>query len=82
MSVGVKRNTSSAQVPYRSKSLLLIPMSKVISRSLHCASSQKLPKAQKNKTTQTKVCVVLLARCEGLEPPTYWFVASHSIQLS
>ena len=25
---------------------------------------------------------VLLVRLEGLEPPTYWFVASHSIQLS
>ena len=25
---------------------------------------------------------VHLARLEGLEPPTYWFVASHSIQLS
>ena len=24
----------------------------------------------------------LLARCKGLEPLTYWFVASHSIQLS
>ncbi len=24
----------------------------------------------------------LLARRKGLEPPTYWFVASHSIQLS
>ena len=23
-----------------------------------------------------------MARQEGLEPPTYWFVASHSIQLS
>ena len=23
-----------------------------------------------------------LARCKGLEPLTYWFVASHSIQLS
>ena len=23
-----------------------------------------------------------LARHEGFEPPTYWFVASHSIQLS
>lgn len=23
-----------------------------------------------------------LVRQEGLEPPTYWFVASHSIQLS
>ena len=25
---------------------------------------------------------VLMARCKGLEPPTYWFVARHSIQLS
>ena len=25
---------------------------------------------------------VHLARCKGLEPLTYWFVASHSIQLS
>ena len=25
---------------------------------------------------------ISLARREGLEPPTYWFVASHSIQLS
>ena len=24
----------------------------------------------------------LLACLEGLEPPTYWFVASHSIRLS
>lgn len=26
--------------------------------------------------------VFLLVRRKGLEPPTYWFVASHSIQLS
>ena len=26
--------------------------------------------------------VFLLARCKGFEPPTYWFVARHSIQLS
>ena len=25
---------------------------------------------------------ICVPRCEGLEPPTYWFVASHSIQLS
>lgn len=25
---------------------------------------------------------VLLVRLKGFEPPTYWFVASHSIQLS
>lgn len=28
------------------------------------------------------VYVVFMVRCKGLEPLTYWFVASHSIQLS
>lgn len=27
-------------------------------------------------------CGFSLARQEGLEPPTFWFVAKHSIQLS
>ena len=27
-------------------------------------------------------CLTVLVRRKGLEPPTYWFVASHSIQLS
>ena len=31
---------------------------------------------------QTYVYFAILARCGGLEPSTYWFVASHSIQLS
>lgn len=33
---------------------------------------------------QKSICKLqmLLARCKGLEPLTYWFVASHSIQLS
>ena len=35
-----------------------------------------------NKTTLPIGRVVLLARWKGLEPLTYWFVASHSIQLS
>ena len=26
--------------------------------------------------------IFVLVRRKGLEPPTYWFVASHSIQLS
>ena len=26
--------------------------------------------------------LIFLVRQKGLEPPTYWFVASHSIQLS
>ena len=35
----------------------------------------------KNKKESAK-SQLLLARCKGLEPLTYWFVASHSIQLS
>ena len=34
------------------------------------------------KRKSTAIAVLFLARLEGLEPPTYWFVASHSIQLS
>ena len=34
---------------------------------------------QKNTTA---IAVVSVARRKGLEPLTYWFVASHSIQLS
>ena len=41
---------------------------------------ESLLTTQKNNTTQR--VMLFLARCEGLEPPTYWFVASHSIQLS
>ncbi len=34
------------------------------------------------KTKTAAIATVLLACLEGFEPPTYWFVASHSIQLS
>ena len=34
----------------------------------------------KKRTTQT--AWFLMARPEGLEPPSFWFVARHSIQLS
>ena len=34
------------------------------------------------KNLQHSECHRFLVRREGLEPPTYWFVASHSIQLS
>ncbi len=34
------------------------------------------------KEKALQFAVLFLARLEGLEPPTYWFVASHSIQLS
>ena len=34
------------------------------------------------KPEQAIKSLLRLARLEGLEPPTYWFVASHSIQLS
>ena len=36
---------------------------------------------EKKKPKQSELCFGL-ARRKGLEPPTYWFVASHSIQLS
>ena len=40
------------------------------------------PKRHINKKTEAEASVSLLARCKGFEPPTYWFVARHSIQLS
>ena len=43
--------------------------------------AQHLPIYNK-KTPQKIVVFFCLARLKGLEPPTYWFVASHSIQLS
>ena len=36
----------------------------------------------KIKNSTTDVVLFLMARWKGLEPLTYWFVASHSIQLS
>ena len=36
----------------------------------------------KIKNSTTGVVLFLMARRKGLEPLTYWFVASHSIQLS
>ena len=62
-----------------------------------CFSSQKLPyssasvfvygvlrtPSQHNKNEEhSKEHSSFLVRWKGLEPPTYWFVASHSIQLS
>ena len=61
-----------------------------------CFSSQKLPYSgasvfvlwgsspfQRTKIAkQINICFAILVRWKGLEPPTYWFVASHSIQLS
>ena len=41
----------------------------------------QIPLKQKN-TAPTKVDAVFLARPEGFEPPTFWFVAKHSIRLS
>ena len=38
--------------------------------------------AKLKKETPAKKLVFLLVRLKGFEPPTYWFVASHSIQLS
>lgn len=42
-----------------------------------------LSSVNKKKTRKTQCfCGFSLARLKGLEPLTYWFVASHSIQLS
>ena len=38
--------------------------------------------AEKNKNRRADALLFLLVRRKGLEPPTYWFVVSHSIQLS
>ena len=45
------------------------------------ASNPLLAKVQKNRTVQ-EVLSCFLARRKGFEPPTFWFVAKHSIQLS
>ena len=37
---------------------------------------------QKQRTSSLRRKRMFLVRRKGLEPPTYWFVASHSIQLS
>ena len=62
-----------------------------------CFSSQKLPYSgasvfvygvlrnptrHNKKPKADKSTLDFLVRRKGLEPPTYWFVASHSIQLS
>ena len=43
-----------------------------------CGSATQKRKAVDSKMKST----AFLVRRKGLEPPTYWFVASHSIQLS
>ena len=47
----------------------------------HSCSSPYNPKNNK-KSKVDKSTLDFLVRWKGLEPPTYWFVASHSIQLS
>ena len=42
-------------------------------------------KKEKERKTSVLLPIVVIGNItclEGLEPPTYWFVASHSIQLS
>ena len=40
------------------------------------------PKLYAKQKTHRQAVGFCLARCKGFEPPTYWFVARHSIQLS
>ena len=47
----------------------------------HSCSSPYNPKNNK-KAIRYEYLMAFLVRWKGLEPPTYWFVASHSIQLS
>ncbi len=35
-----------------------------------------------SNTSENRIITRFLARWKGLEPPTFWFVAKHSIQLS
>ena len=44
----------------------------------------RVPTTRNNnkKAIRYKYLMAFLVRWKGLEPPTYWFVASHSIQLS
>lgn len=43
----------------------------------------RVPTTRNNKKAiRYKYLMTFLVRRKGLEPPTYWFVASHSIQLS
>ena len=50
---------------------------------LRKAGTMPRPVAAQNKKCRSKACFApALVRLEGLEPPTYWFVANHSIQLS
>ena len=47
------------------------------------AGTMPRPVSAENKKCRSKACFApALVRLEGLEPPTYWFVANHSIQLS
>ena len=41
-----------------------------------------LSNPQVSSTCSNWVGSFILVRLKGFEPPTYWFVASHSIQLS
>ena len=61
---------SSQKLPYSGASVFVL-----------WGSSPYNPKNNK-KAIRYKYLMAFLVRWKGLEPPTYWFVASHSIQLS
>ena len=53
-----------------------------IRTSDHLVRSQVLYPAELQARNDIRIFVTLLARPEGFEPPTTWFVARYSIQLS
>ena len=61
---------SSQKLPYSGASVFVL-----------WGSSPYNPKNNK-KAIRYKYLMAFLVRWKGLEPPTYWLVASHSIQLS
>ena len=59
-----------------------IPHPNVCGGGTLCGQDSR-PWAAEGKTKGTTIVVpFFLVRLKGFEPPTYWFVASHSIQLS
>ncbi len=83
--IGITRNTQiisdSAQVPSH-----LTPKNSHLGCFLNGVSPLRVrvpaELSKRNKKEHLSVLLFVMARCKGLEPLTFWFVAKHSIQLS